>query len=146
MEIISRARRFNMRTWKKYFNEFLIDDIANGNVYVMVREYPKYYPEILRIFIPSSAKVYNAKDFIIQSIKNGSIKDCIEAIKHFRGETKVKENADGSFITIKFLHKDSLRRIYQNPNRKYKIIIKKIKHLASVEGKTKSFIFFFNYG
>ena len=110
-----------MRTWKKYFNEFLIDDIANGNVYVMVREYPKYYPEILRIFIPSSAKVYNAKDFIIQSIKNGSIKDCIEAIKHFRGETKVKENADGSFITIKFLHKDSLRRIYQNPNRKYKI-------------------------
>ena len=110
-----------MRTWKKYFNEFLIDDIANGNVYVMVREYPEYYPEILRIFIPSSAKVYNAKDFIIQSIKNGSIKDCIELIKHFRGETKVKEKADGSFITIKFVQKDSLRRIYQNPNRKYKI-------------------------
>ena len=87
----------------------------------MVREYPEYYPELLRIFIPSSAKVYNSKDFIIQSIKNGSIKDYIEPIKHFGGETKVKENADGSFITIKFLHKDSLHRIYQNPNRKYKI-------------------------
>ena len=110
-----------MRTWKKYFNEFLVDDIANGNVYVMVREYPEYYPELMRIFIPSSAKVYNAKDFIIQSIKNGSIKDYIEPIKHFGGEIIVKENADGSFITIKFLHKDSSRRIYQNPNRKYKI-------------------------
>ena len=54
-------------------------------------------------------------------LKTTSIKDYIEPIKHFGGEIKVKENADGSFITIKFLHKDSLRRIYQNPNRKYKI-------------------------
>lgn len=66
-----------MRTWKEYFNEFVVDEIANDNVYVMVREYPEYYPEILRIFIPSSAKVYNSKDFIIQSIKNGSIKDYV---------------------------------------------------------------------
>ena len=66
-----------MRTWKEYFNEFVVDEIANDNVYVMVREYPEYYPEILRIFIPSSAKVYNYKDFIIQSIKNGSIKDYV---------------------------------------------------------------------
>lgn len=110
-----------MRTWEDWFNQYAVGMISSGNEYVMVREYPAYDPSAMFSCKPSSAKLYNAVDYIIQSIINNSIEDTSEAIKVFGYENTISENKDGSFTTIQFMDRDISTKIYQDPDRKYPI-------------------------